>query len=112
MDEDTNYNWDTNSWIRNSRDKPMWQLWSDSNQLGEINEEATALTDTSISSLEYSTILMMPLSMHSVTNSPLILPPPPVRICKNSFGQQQHLLISLLTHLLIWICRVVVNKVR
>jgi hypothetical protein len=55
---------------------------------------------------------MMPLSMHSVTNSPLILPPPPVRICKNSFGQQQHLLFSLLTHLLIWICRVVVHKVR
>ena len=26
--QDTNYSWDTNSWIKNSHNQPKWQLWN------------------------------------------------------------------------------------
>lgn len=91
----------------------MWKLWSSATPLAGSNHE---LPDSAISSTSTfsrtSDGLDGHLSVHTITDSPLILPPPPVRICKNSFGQQQHLIISLFVHLLIWVCRSVVHKVR
>ena len=113
MEEHANYSWDTNEWIKNNHGKPMWKLWSSATPLAGSNHE---LPDSSISSASIFSGtgdgIDNHLSVHTITDSPLILPPPPVIICKNSFGQQQHLIISLILHLLIWVCRSVVHKVR
>ena len=113
MEEHANYSWDTNEWIKNNHGKPMWKLWSSTTPLAGSNHELpdSAISSTSIFSGN-SDDLDNHLSVHTITDSPLILPTPPVRICKNSFGQQQHLIISLFVHLLIWVCRSVVHKVR
>ena len=112
MEEDTDYNWDTNSWIQNSRDKPAWQMWNRDISSDETNQETLSLTTSFMPSSHVSNILPMPLSIHSITTSVLVLPPPPVRICKNSFGQQQHLVLSLVAHLLILVFRSGVNRLR
>jgi hypothetical protein len=113
MEDNTNYNWNTNEWIKNHHGKPMWKLCSTATRLAESNYELSnsVISSTSVFS-GTSDGFDNHLSVHTVTDSPLILPPPPVRICKNSFGQQQHLIISLVVHLLIWVCRSVVLMIR
>lgn len=112
MEQDTDYSWDTNTWIKNNEAKPMWQLWNNPSAMNDINPEISVLPTSPTSFLENANTLKMPISTHVVSNSLLVLPPPPVRICKNSFGQQQHLVFSLVAHILIWICRVGVHKIR
>ena len=74
MEENSNYNWDTNEWIKNNHGKPMWKLWSSATPLSQSNHElpALAIPSTSIFS---GTIdgLDNNLSVHTITDSPLIL---------------------------------------
>ena len=110
--QDTNYSWDTNSWIKNSHNQPKWQLWNKPLLASENVSCENSSLSSSISSSENSQLDMYLPSLQYVSSSPLVLPPPPMRICKNSFGQQQHLLFSILAHVLIWICRLGMRKYR
>ena len=113
MDQDTNYGWDTNSWIRNNNNTPMWKLWNKPVINSESNAEKMSSFPTSLTqTFENENFETYLPSVQYVTSSPLILPSPPVRICKNSFGQQQHLLLSIVAHILVWICRLGIRRFR
>ena len=112
MEADMDNGWDTSTWIKNNKGKPIWKLWNNPIAMDDINQEISVFTTSPTSFVENTNPLISPVSTHVVANSLLVLPPPPVRICKNSFGQQQHLVYSLLAHVLIWICRASILKIR
>ena len=112
MEQDTEYSWDTNKWINNNKGNPMWQIWSNPISPDDINEEIDVNPTLPTLFLENINVANGPISTHVLTDSQLLLPPSPVRICKNSFGHQKHLVLSLLAHILIWIIRVGIHKIR
>ena len=111
-EQDTNYSWDTNSWIKNSHDKPMWQLWNKPLVVSENASQEFALLSNPKPINENQMFEMSLPSPQFVSSSPLVLPPPPMRICKNSFGQQQHLLFSVLVHIMVWVFRNGIRRCR
>ena len=108
--QDTNYSWDTNSWIKNNDNKPMWQIWNKPIVTQENND--SEYLSSSLQSEEKAYFEMNLPTVQYVSSSTLVLPPPPLRICKNSFGQQHHLLLSVFAHIVIWICRLGMRKYR
>lgn len=110
--QDTNYSWDTNSWIKNNDNKPMWQIWNKHTVTqGDNDYEYLSLPNSSQSEEKANFEMNLP-TVHYVSSSTLVLPPPPLRICKNSFGQQHHLLLSVFAHIMVWICRLGMRKYR
>ena len=108
--QDTNYSWDTNSWIKNNDNKPMWQIWNKPIVTQE-NKDSGYLSSSSQSE-EKSYFEMNLPAVQYVSSSTLVLPTPPLRICKNSFGQQHHLMLSVFAHFMVWICRLGIRKYR
>ena len=113
MFQDTNYSWDTNSWIRNSHNTPTWKIWSNPVTSSEqSDQDMSSFATPSEPSFEDENVQTYFPLVQYVTSSNLVLPSPPVRICKNSFGQQQHLLFSVVAHILVWICRLGMRRFR
>ena len=111
-EQDTNYSWDTNSWIKNSHNKPMWQLWNKPLVASESASQEYSLLSNPKPINENQMFEMSLPSPHFVSSFPLVLPPPPMRICKNSFGQQQHLFFSVLAHIMVWVFRNGIRRCR
>merc|ERR1719414_1111595 len=88
----------------------MWQMWNKP-IVTQKNNDPDYLLNSSQSEEETNFEMNLP-TVQYVSSSTLVLPSPPVRICKNSFGQQHHLLLSVFAHFMVWICRLGMRKYR